>query len=221
MTILHLDNETIEIPTWVSDHSSFRRWLDSNDFPDSGRICFIDEEIWIDKSKEQFFTHNQPKNELAFVLTGIIKAGRLGRFVPDGMLLSNLETGFTTQPDGAFVSNETLRSGRVKLIEGATSGWVELEGAPDMVLEIVSDASVKKDTQILVDQYWQAGIPEYWIIDARGEQIRFDILRHTSKGYTPARKQAGFTKSLVFGKSFRLNREFDEAGNPEFSLGVR
>jgi Uma2 family endonuclease len=221
MKTLYFDNETIQIPLWVSDHASFRRWVDSNDFPDSGRICFIADMIWVDKSKEQFFTHNQLKNELAFVLTGVIKAERMGRFVPDGMLLSNLDVGFTTQPDGAFVSNESLRSGKVKLIEGASSGFVELEGTPDLVLEIVSDASVKKDTLTLVDQYWEAGIPEYWLIDARAEVIRFDILRHTSKGYAPARKQASFAKSLVLGKSFRLTRGVDEAGNPDFSLEVR
>jgi Uma2 family endonuclease len=195
--------------------------MNTNEFPESGRICFIDGEILVDTSKEQFFTHNQLKNELAFVLAGVIKAGRLGRFVPDGMLLSNLEAGFTTQPDGAFVSNESLRTGGVKLIEGAASGFVELEGIPDLVLEIVSDASVKKDTQVLVDHYWQAGIPEYWLIDARSEILRFDILRHTSKGYTVTRKQAGFAKSLVLNKSFQLTRDSDEAGNPEFSLGVR
>jgi Uma2 family endonuclease len=221
MTTLIFDNDTIEIPSWATNHAGFRRWINSDEYPDTGRICFIDDKLWVDMSKEQFFSHNQLKNEFAFVLTGLIKAGRLGRFVPDGMLLTNLQVGFTTQPDGAFVSNETLRSGEVRLIEGASSGFVELEGTPDMILELVSDSSVKKDTLVLVDQYWQAGITEYWLVDARTESIRFDILRHTSKGYTPVRKQAGFAKSQVFGRSFRLTRNIDDTGNPEFSLNVR
>jgi Uma2 family endonuclease len=221
MTTLYFDTESIEIPTWVIDHASFRRWAHSDDFPTSGRICFLKDKLSVDISKEQFFTHNQLKNEISFVLTGIIRSDHLGRFVPDGMLYSNLETGFTTQPDGAFLSNATLQSGQVKLLEGASNGYVELEGIPDMVLEIVCDASVKKDTVILVDQYWQAGIPEYWLIDARSDTVRFDILRHTNKGFTPARKQAGYTKSQVFNKSFRLTCELDELGNPEFRLLTR
>jgi Uma2 family endonuclease len=221
MTTIYFDTETIEIPSWVCDHASFRRWARSEDFPESGRICFINRKFCVDVSKEQFFTHNQLKNEFAFVLTGFIKTGRLGRFVPDGMLLSNVEAAFTTQPDGAFVSREALRSGRVKLIEGATNGFVELEGVPDMVLEIVSDSSVKKDTIVLVDQYWQAGIPEYWLVDAREETIRFDILRQGAKGYTAVRKLAGYAKSQIFNKSFRLTRQLDESGDPEFSLSIR
>jgi Uma2 family endonuclease len=219
MTTLYFDTESIEIPTWVIDHLSFRRWAHSDEFPNSGRICFIKDKLSVDMSKEQFFTHNQLKNEIAFILTGIIRQEHLGRFVPDGMLFSNLEAGFTTQPDGAFLSNETLQSGRVKLLEGASNGYVEMEGIPDMVLEIVSDASVKKDTLILVDQYWLAGISEYWLIDARSNAVRFDILRYTNKGYTPARKQAGYAK--VFNKLFRLTRQLDDLGNPEFRLSAR
>ena len=193
----------------------------SDEFPESGRICFINGEFCVDVSKEQFFTHNQLKQEFNLVLGLLAKQSRMGRYVPDGMLLSNTEAAFSTQPDGAFVSREALRSGRVKLVEGAGRGFVELEGVPDMVLEIVSDSSVKKDTIVLVDQYWQAGIPEYWLVDAREEAIRFDILRHGSKGYTAVRKQGGYVKSQVFGKSFRLTRQLDESGDPEFSLSVR
>ncbi len=221
MTTIYSDTEIIEIPSWVCDHASFRRWARSDEFPESGRICFFNGESCVDVSKEQFFTHNQLKQEFNLVLGQLAKQSRVGRYVPDGMLFSNVEAAFTTQPDGAYVSRDALRSGRVKLIEGATNGFVELEGVPDMVLEIVSDSSFKKDTMVLVDQYWQAGIPEYWLVDAREEAIRFDILRHGSKGYTAVRKQAGFAKSQVFNKSFRLTRQLDESGDPEFSLSVR
>jgi Uma2 family endonuclease len=221
MTTIYFDTETIEIPSWVNDHDSFRRWAQSDDFPELGRICYIDQKICVDMSKEQFFSHNQVKNEIAFILTGLVKKGRMGRYVPDGMLFSNVVTGLTTQPDGAFIASSSLESGQVKLVEGASSGFVELEGVPDMILEVVSDASVKKDTIRLVEQYWRAGIPEYWLVDARRGSVRFDILRHGGKGYTPARTASGYVKSQVFGKSFCLTRQLDDAGIPEFTLAVR
>jgi hypothetical protein len=179
MTTIYFETETIEIPSWVTDHASFRRWARSEDFPESGRICFINEKIFVDVSKEQFFSHNQVKQEFSVVLGSLAKKSRLGRYVPDGMLFSNTEAELTTQPDGAFISQGTLKSGQVTLVEGAVSGFVELEGIPDMVLEVVR------------------------------------------KGHTPARSASGHVKSQVFGKSFRLTRQLDDDGNPEFTLSVR
>ena len=62
---------------------------------------------------------------------------------------------------------------------------------------------------------------EYWLIDARGERAQFDLLRHTAKGYVAARHQNGWVKSGVFGKSFRLSRQTNALGHPEFTLAIR
>jgi Uma2 family endonuclease len=214
-------DKSVHIPVWVVDLESFRRWVHSDEVPEKLRTCFLNGEVWVDMSKEQFIPHNQLKNDLSFALTGLIKAERLGRYVPDGMLLTNVEANLSAGPDGAFVSLQSMESGRVRLVEGKRGGQVELEGTPDMVLEVVSDSSVKKDTVTLRDLYWKAGIPEYWLVDARGEEMEFEILRYTAKGYVPTRKQAGWLKSPVFGKSFRLIRQTHEDGNPEYILEMR
>lgn len=220
-TTFVLYDEFVSVPAWVDDLASFRRWAHSEEFPESGRICYLNGEVWVDMSKEQVFWHNQIKNEFAFVLTGLAKAGRRGRFFPDGVLLSNPRADFTSQPDGTFVSHRALKSKQVLVVEGAHDGFVELQGAPEMVLEIVSESSVDKDTVVLRDLYWKAGIREYWIVDVRGDNLDFDILRHTSKGYAETRKQSGWLKSAVFGKSFRLIEREDDLGFPEFALKVR
>jgi Uma2 family endonuclease len=216
-----MDSSRVSIPEWVQDLDSFRRWARSEEFPETGRICYLKGEVWVDMSKEQFYSHNQVKNEYNVVLGSLARASRLGRWVPDGMLLSNHEAGLSCQPDGAFLSYARLRAGRVRLREGADEGFVELEGSPDMVLEVISTSSVYEDTVTLRELYWKAGIIEYWLVDARGEQLVFEIFRQTSRGYVPTRKQGGWLKSTVFGKSFRLQRETDELGNPEYSLQVR
>ena len=69
-------------------------------------------------------------------------------------------------------------------------------GEPDMVLEVVSDSSVHKDTVVLRQGYWQAGIREYWLVDARREPVYFDILRRTTKGYAAASAMAGSSRSF-------------------------
>jgi Uma2 family endonuclease len=111
--------------------------------------------------------------------------------------------------------------GKIRLVEGAEEGYVELEGAHDMVLEVVSTSSVVKEYKRLRELYWRAGIREYWIVDARSEDPSFDILRHTANGYAATRKQGDWVKSAVFGKVFRLTRKVDEQGNPEYELAVK
>jgi Uma2 family endonuclease len=90
-----------------------------------------------------------------------------------------------------------------------------------MALEIVSASSVDKDKETLLDLYWRAAIPEYWLVDACGDCLEFDIFRHAAGGYVAAGKRGGWLKSGVFGKSVRLSRHLDDLGNPEFSLAVR
>jgi Uma2 family endonuclease len=215
------DEERVVIPGWVTDHASFRRWAQSDDFPETGSVGFLNGGVWIDMSKEQIFSHNQLKHEFAFTLTGIIRALRSGRYFPDGVLLSNDDAELTTQPDGVYVSNESFRTGRVRLVEGLRDGFVELEGSPDMTLEVVSRSSVEKDTVTLVEQYWLAKVQECWLVDVRGERLLFNIYRHTARGYTAVKKQGGWLKSSDFGKSFRLTHGTDEQGHPTFTLRVK
>jgi Uma2 family endonuclease len=114
-----------------------------------------------------------------------------------------------------------MREGNIKLIEGAREGFVEVEGVPDMVLEIISDSSVKMDTKRLPKLYWEAGIKEYWLVDVRGQRLSFDIFRSTSRGYVTTKKPGGWLRSAVFDRSFRLTRGEDAFDNPQDTLDVK
>lgn len=212
--------EDVRIPDSVKDLDSFCRWACSDEYPERGRFSFLDGEVWVDMSPEQFYTHNQVKGEFAVVLGGLVKSGRLGRFCHDRMLLRNDDADLATEPDGAFLSQKSLRARRVEVVPAA-EGYDILVGVPDMVLEILSRTSERKDTVVLRRLYWLVGIPEFWLVDARGEQPQFDVLRHSRRGYVTARKQAGWVKSHVFGQSFRLTVQPDELGDPEYTLSVR
>jgi Uma2 family endonuclease len=91
-----------------------------------------------------------------------------------------------------------------------------------MVLEVVGNSSVRKDTEELVEDYWRAGILEYWLVDARGDAPAFDIFRPGPGGYVRTRRQAGgWLKSHVFGRSFRFTRSTDPLGHPRYGVEVR
>jgi Uma2 family endonuclease len=221
MNVIVIEDK-VRIPGGLDTLDAFRTWARSEEFPERGRYAYLNGEMWVDLSMEQLFSHNHVKTQFTVTLGSLVRTARLGYFFSDGTLLSNVAANLSTEPDGTFVAYETMRNGRTRLIEGATEGYVELEGTPDMVLEVVSATTVRKDTETLRDLYWKAGITEYWLVDARGVEPAFDLLRHTARGYAATRRQAGgWQRSSAFGRSFRLTRHTDPLGHPEYRVEVR
>lgn len=210
--------DQVRIPSWVNDLESFRRWSRSRGFPERGWMCFLNGEIWVDMDMEQLFTHNRVKTQFGIMLGGLVEGGETGYYFSDRARLVNESANLSTEPDGMFCSFAALEDKRVLLVEGLEEGHVEIEGTPDMVLEVVSRHSVRKDTKILRKLYWQAGIPEYWLVDARRPPVQFDILRWTERGYSATRRRQGWLKSKVFGRSILLETKPDRLGHPQFFL---
>ncbi len=214
--------DRVRIPAGIDSLEDFRQWARSDDFPEQGWYAYLNGEIWVDLSMEQLFTHNQVKTQFTMVLGSLAGTRKLGYFFSDRTLLSNVAADLSTEPDGTFVAYDTVRDERVRLVQGATEGYVELEGSPDMVLEVVSDSSVRKDTETLRDLYWRGGILEYWLVDVRGDKVVFQLLHHTSRGYVATRPQrGGWLRSAVFSRSFRLSQTRDPLGHPQFAVEVR
>jgi Uma2 family endonuclease len=49
-------------------------------------------------------------------------------------------------------------------------------GAPDLVIEILSDSSMITDRKVKAEKYRQAGVKEYWIVDAGGPIVSVNVL---------------------------------------------
>ena len=214
------EHEQVDIPGWVIDFNTFRRWLHSEGFPNDGRIGYIQGSVWVDLSMERFFEHGQVKTEVCRVLANLMKETRWGRFAPDGTRYSHLKTRLSTEPDGLVISHKAFASGRVKLISGKKGKDTELVGSPEIAIEVVSPSSADKDTEWLMAAYHNAGVDEYWLFDVR-EGVRFDIYRLGKRGYSPSRKLEGWVRSPILGKSFRLVRTEDTNGDPEYTLELR
>jgi len=206
----------IVIPDWVDDLDTFCRWRLSEDAPEQGELAFLDTAIWVDLSMEEFLTHNQVKAAFDFGIMSVVQPAALGRYVPDRMLLRNALANLSTEPDGLFFTWETMRSGRLRLVDKPGQGVMELEGTPDLALEIVSKTSVDKDTVLLRELYWKAGIAEYWLVDAREGKLSFEILQFTPEGYVATLATDGWIQSKVLGKKFQLRQEIDPLGHPQF-----
>jgi len=213
----------IRVPSSAWTLAGFRSWAVSEDFPSRGQISYVQGELLIDMSAEEIESHNKVKSEVSRVVGSIVHDEDLGTYYSDGTLLTNEAAGLSTEPDGAFASWEAFQRGRLRCVprEGRPREHVEIEGAPDWVLEIVSRNSVKKDTELLFQAYHLAGIREYWLIDARSSEISFRILSHHSGGYRSTPTRAGWIASRVFGRPFRIRRERDRLGNWKYTLEAR
>jgi Uma2 family endonuclease len=78
------------------------------------------------------------------------------------------------EPDILFVAQE-----REHII-----GDEKIFGAPDLVIEIVSPGSRRYDYGVKKENYEQAGVREYWLIDQSRRYVEFNQLREGK--FTPA-----------------------------------
>jgi len=213
--------EQLEIP-FVRSLAEFRAWATSDDFPERGRIDFLTGHIEVDMSPEDLFSHGTLKTEIVGALRQLLKGTRRGYLFSDRTRVSSPDADLSVEPDIVFVSEESLENGRVRLVPKATGQpdqYVELEGAADLIVEIVSDSSVAKDTRRLPVAYWRAGVEEFWLIDARGPALLFQIHRRGPSAYDAVTPDAdGLQYSAVFDTRFRLTRSRNQHGRWMFDL---
>ena len=74
-----LFDNRVRVPANVFDLPSFRRWATSDEFPEEGRISFLNGQLEIDRSPEEFFSHGDPKGEITSVLWSLVRDQNLGR----------------------------------------------------------------------------------------------------------------------------------------------
>jgi len=212
----------IRIPISACTHDGFRAWVTSDEFPERLRASFINGEIVIDVSPEELETHNKVKGTITSSIDSLNRDLELGELFSDGALVTDSAAGLSTEPDGTFVSWASYEAERVRLVPRANRprDYIELEGTPDWVLEVVSQSSVWKDTESLRDLYHRSGIPEYWLIDARFDEVSFQILRWRRDRYVAVKPRDGWHRSTVFARSFRLERRKNRLGRWRYRLGV-
>lgn len=218
-----IDPNGVEIPASAYTFKGFRRWAKSKDFPTRGRFSYLGGCLYIDITMEELETHNKVKTRIGSVLDLLSARLRLGEYYTDRALVTNREVQLSTEPDGTFVSFDSLRSGRVQIRGSADEprGHLEIVGSPDWVLEVVSKHSVAKDLRMLPKLYHRAGVQEYWLVDARGKEIDFRVLVHGAKGYKPAAKRRGWQFSPVFQRWFRLTRQRNPVGSWDYELAIK
>jgi len=202
--------------------AEFREWSYSDSFPETGLISYLGKEIFIDMSPERIDSHNAVKVEVCGTVFGIVRKTKKGRVFFDGVRFAHVKANLSNEPDAFYATYATLKNGGLKRIRTKRGDdYIEFEGTPDWILEIISPSSVTKDKKKLRKRYHQAGVTEYWLIDARRVEIDFQILIHGEADYEAAPVDGEWQTSKVFGKKFRLRRIEDELGEVDYRLDVK
>lgn len=105
--------------------------------------------------------------KLAYVIGGYLIEHKSGYVYTDNVDV-HFSDGTLFKPDLVVVlkSNEKILAGRKAIF-----------GAPDMVVEVLSHSTRKKDLTIKKDTYEAQGVSEYWIVDPRAKSVMVYLLK--------------------------------------------
>lgn len=207
----HVEDSTPELgdDDLIAGLDRFREWAHSDYYPEHGKFSYVQGVLEAEMSPEILHEHNFVKTRITATLCNLMDETQLGELFSDRSLFVNEAVGLATEPDVMFCTWDSLQSGRVKLLsyKNSPKGMVELHGIPDLVVEIVSPSSVKKDKVRLKKAYFECGIPEYWLIDARGAKLNFTLFVRGEKEFQSVPTEADqYLFSPLFNRAFRLER---------------
>ena len=126
---------------------------------DGNRYEAIDGEMYVTPAPKT--SHQAVSMNLTIGLFRLLVEPGHGRlfYAPVGVEFVDTEEG--VQPDLVFVSTARLRIVREDTIQGA----------PDLVIEILFPSTARRDRGIKRQLYRRQGVPEYWIVDIEAKQV--------------------------------------------------
>jgi len=134
--------------------------------------------------------HQSISKRIEFVLYQRLEKEGLGEVLdaPIDVVLGEGDDREVVQPDIIFISKE-----RSQIIKEE-----EIEGAPDLVIEILSPATEKRDRAYKKSLYARYGVKEYWIVDPRNKVIELYKLGEEGFELQKEYKMGEILKSLLF-----------------------
>ena len=137
---------------------------DYRNTPEDERYELLDGELVMSEAPR--IVHQQVDMDLGTLMNLFVKENNLGRVfsAPTDVVLSETAV---VQPDLLFVSNE-----RAHIITEQN-----IQGAPDLVVEILSPSTANRDWTIKRELYAAHGVKELWIVDPDARIVWVMLLR--------------------------------------------
>jgi len=142
---------------------------------DDERYELLNGELVLSLSPKEI--HQSISGILHLMVGTFVRDRGLGKvyFSPFDVVLSDSDV---VQPDLLFVSNE-----RIGIVTADN-----VQGAPDLVVEILSPSTADRDRKIKLDLYAKHGVKEYWMVDPDARTITVLL-----------RGESGFEVNGVYG----------------------
>ena len=143
------------------DHWTYADYLR---LPDDGTRCEILEGVRA-MTPSPFKRHQWVSSNLLFLLESFVRNTRVGRvFHPPFDVI--LAEDIVVQPDILFIGKTRTEIAQKRGVFGA----------PDLVIEILSESHPERDTVRKLAIYGRHGVPEYWIVDPERDRIEVFVL---------------------------------------------
>jgi Uma2 family endonuclease len=156
-------------------------------FPDDGqRHELIDGEHYVTPSPN--LQHQRILGNLYTVIRAHLKAQPIGEvfFAPLDVVISDIDV---VEPDLLYVSRE--RAAEVLIPQ-------HVRGVPNLVVEIASKSTRRRDETIKRALYERAGVSEYWVVDPEIDVVRvYRLVGEAFERPVELRRDAGDTLTTV------------------------
>lgn len=182
-----------------SGHSTTKlTYADYLRLPDDGlRHEIIDGEHYVTPSPS--VRHQQISGRLFYLIQLHLDTHPIGAifYAPLDALLSEFDI---VVPDLIYISNDRMRYLTSK----------NLQGPPDLVIEILSPSTARRDQRLKHDLYERVGVTEYWLVDPERDVV--DVYRRQAGDRfampTQYARNATLTSPLFVDLELRLDRVF-------------
>jgi len=140
---------------------TYEDWLQ---FPEDGRRYeLIDGELFMSPSPN--IRHQRVSRDLEFLLLTYLRRTGKGE-VLDAPVGVRLDRNSVLEPDILVVLRE----------HASQVGEQVIDGPPDIVVEVLSPGTARRDVGIKREKYRTSGVPEYWIVDPVHASIEVLVL---------------------------------------------
>lgn len=169
-------------------------------FPDDGkRHELIDGEHYVTPSPST--KHQRVSGNFHLLIAAWLEIHPIGQvfYAPYDVVFSDFDV---VEPDLLYLSNERAAEVLTPL---------HAKGVPELVVEIASEGTRKRDETIKRRLYERSGVSEYWVVDPELDVVR--VYRRAAEGFGRAvelSREAGdvLTTSLIPGLEMPLARIF-------------
>lgn len=164
--------------------------------PEEKRYELIDGDLYMVPAPRPY--HQIVSGEIELALRLFVDQKGMGRIIhsPCDVYFSQYDV---VQPDILFISTEKLGIIKENFVEGA----------PDLLIEILSPSSREKDRELKRKLYARNGVQEYWIVDPEGKTIEvLTLLQDDLQRHSIFRGEEKLKSPLLAGFLLHLPRAF-------------